>query len=83
MKKLLKFDGLDAIRVAKATNRNVEIQDAGNSAWREGKAWEGAAVASRDGERVRLKGYANVLREAVTGPDAAAVLALIDQYENG
>lgn len=79
MKKQVTFYGLTAMRVALATNRNVEVQDIGNSAWVESQSWQAKAIATRDIERVRLRGYVSVLKDAATGPDRDAVLALIDE----
>jgi len=82
MKKLITFNGLIAIKVALATNRSVEVQDVGQTAWIEAYSWEAKAIANRDIERVRLRGYANVLRQAATGPDKDSVIALIDELAN-
>lgn len=63
MKKYVEFNGLDALQVALASSRNAEIEMDGR--WVESQSYRVKPVASREPQRVRLKGYAKSLVESI------------------
>lgn len=77
--KILSFTGQDAIDVAMAANRQTEEFD--GKAWRPSFMWNARRVASREPEKLRLRGPARLLAEAVVGRAIPTVpgMAIADQ----